>query len=101
MIDNILVFIAMVGLIAFCAVVITFVAEPDLIIVTVLMLALASHDFWISVFKPHEPVPEEDLPLEALPAGVSGKPMPAKKNNPGKSAAKSGSRGKRGGKRKK
>lgn len=101
MIDKILVSIAMIALIAFCAVVIGFVAEPDLIIVTVLMLALASHDFWISVFKPHEPIPEEDLPLETLPAGVSGKPMPAKKKAGRKSAAKTTARGKGGGKRKK
>ena len=38
-------------LIAFLGVVIGFVAEPDLVIVTTLMVALASHDFWISIFK--------------------------------------------------
>lgn len=75
MLDKILVLISLLGLVAFLGVVLGFVAEPDLVIVTSLMVALAMHDFWISVFKPRE---TEDLPLEALPTGVSGKPLPPK-----------------------
>ncbi len=86
MLDKILVLLSMAALIAFLGVVIGFVAEPDLVIVTTLMVALASHDFWISVFKRQNgsrPV-TSDIPLEALPAGVSGKPATRKKKSPAK-----------------
>ena len=81
MLDKILVFISMTALIAFLGVVITFVAEPDLVIVTTLMIALASHDFWHSVFKRKNGAKPamSDFPLEALPPGVSGKPASGKK----------------------
>lgn len=76
MVDKILVFISMVALIVFCGVVVGFVAEPDLVIVTCLILALASHDFWISVFKVKEPSKlDTDSNLEAAPSAVSGKPL--------------------------
>jgi hypothetical protein len=75
MLDKILVFISLIALIAFCGVVVGFVAEPDLIIVTALILALASHDFWITVFRKQEPSKlDVTTHLEALPTGVSGKP---------------------------
>lgn len=79
MLDKILVAISMIAVVAFLSVVLGFVAEPDLIVVTSLIVALALHDFWISVFSP-KAVPQrvENLPLEALPSGVSGKPLPAK-----------------------
>lgn len=84
MLEKILVFISMISLIAFCGVVVGFVAEPDLIIVTSLMLALASHDFWISVFKRQNgPKLDTSGKLEKAPTGVSGKPATA-----GKSSAK-------------
>jgi len=81
MLDKILVFIAMAALIAFLGVVIGFVAEPDLVIVTTLIIALASHDFWISVFKrKNDGKPAmSTIPLESLPTGVSGKPVAPKK----------------------
>ena len=94
MMDKILVLVSMVALIAFLGVVIGFVAEPDLIIVTSLMIALAGHDFWISVFRrKNGATPMDDLPLEALPTGVSGKPAvrkkaPAKKKTKPKAPAK-------------
>ncbi|MFQ5625934.1 MAG: hypothetical protein ACE5FM_04690 [Methyloligellaceae bacterium] len=103
MLDKILVFISLVALIAFVGVVVGFVAEPDLVIVMALMIALATHDFWISVFKPKNgSTPQASIPLESLPTGVSGKPAvrrksPAKK----KSAAKKTSRRKASAKRKK
>ncbi len=76
MLDRILVFISLVALIVFCGVVVGFVAEPDLVIVTALILALASHDFWISVFRKQEPSKlDTDSKIEALPTGVSGKPV--------------------------
>ncbi len=79
MLDKILVLVAMAGLVAFLGVVIGFVAEPDLIVVTTLIVALAMHDFWLSVFKPGADTSKtEDMPLEALPTGVSGKPLPGK-----------------------
>ena len=81
MLDKILVFISMLALIAFLGVVVGFVREPDLIVVTLLMVALASHDFWISVFNPKNgPKPASVIPLESLPTGVSGKPVSRKKS---------------------
>lgn len=80
MLDKFLVLVSLIALIAFLGVVIGFVAEPDLIIVTCLIIALATNDFWISVFKPGADTSKiEDLPLEALPTGVSGKPLPGEK----------------------
>lgn len=82
MLDKILVLIAMIGLVMFCGVVVGFVAEPDLIVVTVLMLALAAHDFWITVFK-NNGTPKLDTSgsLEASPTGVSGKPVMRKSSD--------------------
>ncbi len=100
MLSNILVFIAMVALIAFLGVVIGFVAEPDLVIVTTLMVALASHDFWISVFKRDNGAKPamSDIPLESLPTGVSSKPASGKKSSAKK---KTSTKRKRAAKRKK
>lgn len=76
MIDKVLVFISLIGLIVFCGVVVGFVAEPDLVIVTSLILALAAHDFWISVFSKKEPSKlDTHSTLEAVPSAVSGKPL--------------------------
>jgi len=80
MLDKFLVAISLVSLIAFLGVVLGFVAEPDLIVVTSLIVALAMHDFWISVFSPKAAAKKtENMPLEALPTGVSGKPATRKK----------------------
>jgi len=89
----------MASLIVFLGVVIGFVAEPDLVIVTTLMVALAGHDFWISVFKRQNGAKPaiSDTPLEALPTGVSGKPATRKKSP----AKKKTSRAKTASKRKK
>ena len=89
MLDKVLVFIALTALIVFLGVVLGFVAEPDLIIVTSLMVALATHDFWISVFKPKSKKKPamSTIPLEALPTGVSGKPATRKKKAPAKKKA--------------
>ena len=86
MLDKILVLFSMIALIVFLGVVIGFVAEPDLVIVTTLMVALAGHDFWISVFKRENGArpATSDIPLEALPTGVSGKPATRKKKSPAK-----------------
>ena len=74
MIDRIIVIISFAALIAFCGLVIVYVAVPDLAIITALILALAAHDFWTSLLKP-QPQPEmESASLESRPTGVSGKP---------------------------
>jgi len=82
MLDKILVFIAMAALILFLGVVVAFVAEPDLVIVTTLIVALASHDFWITVFKRKNDgkLAMSTIPLESLPTGVSGKPVAPRKS---------------------
>ncbi len=98
MLDRFLVIISMLALIAFLGVVIGFVREPDLIIVTTLMVALAGHDFWISVFKRKNGAEPEmsDIPLESLPTGVSGKPaMPGKSPARKKTGRKKPARGKK------
>lgn len=82
MLEKVLVLISMIALVVFCGVVVGFVAEPDLVIITTLMLALASHDFWITVFKPNGgPKLDKSGLLEASPTGVSGKPA---RKKPGK-----------------
>lgn len=76
MIDRILVALSLLALFLFCGVVLYFVAVPDLVIITVLVLALATQDFWISVFRKSEPVamvPHEEL--EERFTAVSGKPL--------------------------
>ncbi len=54
-IDKILAFVALLGLVAFNAVVLIWVAEPDLIILVSVALLIAAYDFWRSVFnKPRD-----------------------------------------------
>jgi hypothetical protein len=76
MMDKIIVSFSLLALYLFCGVVLYFVAVPDLVIITILMLALATNDFWISVFRRQEPagmVPHEEL--EERFTAVSGKPL--------------------------
>lgn len=76
MLDKILVLISMIALIVFCGVVVGYVREPDLFVVVALVLALASHDFWISVFSKEQPTTlEGGGELEARYTAVSGKPL--------------------------
>ncbi|GAB4228328.1 MAG: hypothetical protein Kow0032_08570 [Methyloligellaceae bacterium] len=76
MLDKILVLISLAALTAFCGVIVAYVGEPDLVITVGLILALAMHDFWISVFSKNgvtELAPAGAL--ESQPTGVSGKPI--------------------------
>jgi len=53
--DKIFAFIGLLGLIIFNAVILIWVAEPDLIILVSVGLILAAYDFWRTVFsKPKE-----------------------------------------------
>ncbi len=53
--DKIIALFALLGVIVFNAVVLIWVAEPDLIILVSISLLLAAYDFWRSVFsKPRE-----------------------------------------------
>lgn len=49
--DKILALVALLGLIIFNSVILIWVAEPDLIILVSIGLALAAYDFWRSVFR--------------------------------------------------
>lgn len=49
--DKILALFGLLGLIAFNAVILVWVAEPDLIIIVSTALLLAAYDFWRSVFR--------------------------------------------------
>ncbi len=51
MADKIVALASLVGLIAFMGVVVWFVNEPDLWIVVILVLVMASYDFWITLRK--------------------------------------------------
>ena len=51
MTDKILVVVSLLAVIAFCGTVVYFVAEPDLLVVTVLVLLMAGYDFWSDVFR--------------------------------------------------
>ena len=51
MIDKILVIISLLAMVAFCGTVVYFVAEPDLMVVTALVLLMAGYDFWSDVFR--------------------------------------------------
>ena len=50
MIEKVLAIVALLGLIAFAIVVPIFVPEPDLIILTVGTIVLATYDFWRELF---------------------------------------------------
>ncbi len=49
--DKFLALFGLLGLIAFNAVILIWVAEPDLIIIVSTALILAAYDFWRSVFR--------------------------------------------------
>jgi len=49
--DKVLALFGLLGLIAFNAVILIWVAEPDLIIIVSSALILAGYDFWRSVFR--------------------------------------------------
>ncbi len=50
--DRILVLVGMAGLVAFCAVVMYYVAEPDLIVVMTICLVIGFYDFWVNFLRP-------------------------------------------------
>ena len=52
--DRILVIIGLAGLTLFCGIVMYFVAEPDLLVVMSICLAIAYWDFAVSVFFKRE-----------------------------------------------
>ncbi|MCG8354258.1 MAG: hypothetical protein MI920_01680 [Kiloniellales bacterium] len=52
MADKILAIFSLGGLVAFMGVVVWFINEPDLWIVTLLVLAMAAYDFWITLRAP-------------------------------------------------
>ena len=83
MLDKVLVLIAMAGLAAFCGTVVYFVAVPDLTVTIVLILFVAFHDFWISVFRaqPAAGGPHLETDIEELPSAVSGHPLAGPKDD--------------------
>jgi len=83
MLDKVLVLIAMLGLAAFCGVVVYSVAVPDLTVTILLILFIAFHDFWISVFRPQPAGQEPQLEsgIEELPSAVSGHPLAGPKDD--------------------
>ncbi len=52
MFEKLVVLFSLLVLYAFCGVVLVYVAEPELIIVFLVCLGIATYDFWISLFKP-------------------------------------------------
>ena len=51
MVDKIVALASLAALVAFMGVVVWFVNEPDLWIVVLIVLVMASYDFWISLRK--------------------------------------------------
>lgn len=49
--DKTLALIALACLVAFMGVMLSFVVEPDLIIVTVIVLVMAMYDFWRQLYR--------------------------------------------------
>ena len=49
--DRIIATVAIAVLIAFMGVMIWFVARPNLIVITAIVLAMAIYDFWIQLFR--------------------------------------------------
>lgn len=83
--DKILVVLSMLLLAAFCGMVVVYVGLPDLALVMIGVLALAAHDFWITVFRPrHTGRPPMEDDLEARPGGVSGKTITTAREIEGK-----------------
>jgi len=81
MLDKIIVFLAMTALIAFCGIVVVYVKVPDLTVIIVLILFIAAHDFWVSVFRPPAVEPRMETGLEERPTAVSGKPLAGPKDD--------------------
>ncbi|MGD9867672.1 MAG: hypothetical protein AB7U38_06715 [Hyphomicrobiales bacterium] len=94
--DKILIVVAMGALILFCGIVIFFVAEPDLIVITTLVLFMAVYDFWVSVFRRARPRTVSGDALENRPGGASGKTLGSAREGFG-SAAKPRSKPKKKG----
>jgi len=51
MTDKILALVALAALVGSLGILVIFVPEPDLIIVTLIALALAAYDFYLSLFR--------------------------------------------------
>lgn len=71
--DKMLVLVSMAALIGFCGFMVARVGVPDLLVCMGAVLALAFHDFWITVFRPKKVMAEMRDDLEKRPQGVSGK----------------------------
>jgi hypothetical protein len=49
--ETIIAIVALLGLVAFMSVLVAYVAEPDLIVIVVIGLLFAAHDFWRELFR--------------------------------------------------
>ena len=78
MLDRIIVVIVLLAFAGFAGIMVGYVREPDLTVVVAMMVALALHDFWISVLRPGAKQPGTSTGLEEQPTGVSGKPISPK-----------------------
>lgn len=58
MLDKVLAFISILGLIAFVGIVVWYVREPDLTIITVFVLVMAIVDFYLLTFRKKKSVDE-------------------------------------------
>ncbi len=60
MLDKGLATIAIIGLIVFVSVIIVFVPEPDLTIITIIVMAMAVFDFYLMTFRKKNSDDEEN-----------------------------------------
>ena len=79
--DKIIVFVALVALVAFCGIVVVYVKIPDLTVTISLILFIVAYDFWVSVFRPPATEPKMESGLEERPTAVSGKPLAGPKDD--------------------
>lgn len=81
MLDRLIIVIALLAFICFTGLVVVYVREPDLTVVVVLMVAFATHDFWISALRPGANPSGTSTDLEDKPTAVSGKPLAGPKED--------------------
>jgi hypothetical protein len=81
MLDRIIIVAALLAFTAFAGIVVSYVREPDLTVVIVMMVAFALHDFWISALRPGARQPGSRTDIEERPSPVSGKPLAGPKED--------------------
>lgn len=81
MLDRIIIVIALLAFVCCTGLIVVYVREPDLTVVVVMMVAFATHDFWISALRPGANPSGSRTDIEERPSAVSGKPLAGPKED--------------------